>query len=220
MSDYYKNDEEEYQDWEYPDQDDIEDLEYFGVEDFASQKQYRWSLLIKIFGAIMILSFIGSLFVPLFGLFSSGSGEKGIESQEEVLESIYTENIEKIVIDVLKDNPNGDTISYLNVEFPMSEQDPIVAILINEPEVTGSAILDRVNGYSIDLFRDIFSDIRFRNVTLVWFEASGVETDGEIFAQAFLMIGISKANAMNVNWSSLSVQDLRNISDYYQEYPE
>ena len=70
------------------------------------------------------------------------------------------------------------------------------------------------------MFREIFTDIRFRNVTLVWFDASGVGADGEMLAKALLMVGVSKTNSIDINWSSITAEDLRYIADYYQEYPE
>jgi len=219
LSNYYKND-DDYKDWEYPDQKDIDDIDHLNVGNPDSKKADRMSLPIKLFGGFMAIAFVGSLLIPLIGSFSGSSGDDSIQSEEEFLESIYSEVIEQKVTDVLRDNPHGDSIGYLNVEFPQSEQDPIIAILVNYPATSVVSNLDRVNSYSIALFREVFADMRFRNITLVWFEASGVGADGETLAKAFLMVGVSKTSSIDINWSSITSEDLRYIADYYQEYPK
>ncbi len=168
----------------------------------------------------MVVAFVGSLLVPLIGSFSGSSVDDSIQSEEEFLRSVYSEVLEQKVTEVLRDNAEGDTIGYLNVEFPQSEQDPLIAILVNYSATSVLPKLDKINAYSVDLFREIFTDIRFRNVTLVWFDASGVGADGEILAKALLMVGVSKTNSIDINWSSITAEDLRYIADYYQEYPE
>lgn len=219
MSNYYKND-DDYQDWEYPDQEDIDALDHLDVGNADARKVDRMSLPIKLFGGLMVVAFVGSLLVPLIGSFSGGSVDDSIQSEEEYLRSVYSEIIEQKVTEVLRDNAEGDTIGYLNVEFPQSEQDPLIAILVNYSATSVLPNLDKVNAYSVDLFREIFTDMRFRNVTLVWFDASGVGADGEILAKALLMVGVSKTNAIDINWSSITAEDLRYLADYYQEYPE
>ena len=219
MSNYYKND-DDYQDWEYPDQEDIDALDHLDVGNADARKVDRMSLPIKLFGGLMVVAFVGSLLVPLIGSFSGGSVDDSIQSEEEYLRSVYSEIIEQKVTEVLRDNAEGDTIGYLNVEFPQSEQDPLIAILVNYSATSVLSNLDKVNAYSVDLFREIFTDMRFRNVTLVWFDASGVGADGEILAKALLMVGVSKTNSIDINWSSITAEDLRYLADYYQEYPE
>lgn len=219
MSNYYKND-DDYQDWEYPDQEDIDALDHLDVGNADARKVDRMSLPIKLFGGLMVVAFVGSLLVPLIGSFSGGSVDDSIQSEEEYLRSVYSEIIEQKVTEALRDNAEGDTIGYLNVEFPQSEQDPLIAILVNYSATSVLSNLDKVNAYSVDLFREIFTDMRFRNVTLVWFDASGVGADGEILAKALLMVGVSKTNSIDINWSSITAEDLRYLADYYQEYPE
>ena len=118
MSNYYKND-DDYKDWEYPDQKDIDDIDHLNVGNPDSKKADRMSLPIKLFGGFMAIAFVGSLLIPLIGSFSGSSGDDSIQSEEEFLESIYSEVIEQKVTDVLRDNPHGDSIGYLNVEFPL-----------------------------------------------------------------------------------------------------
>ena len=219
MSNYYKND-DDYQDWEYPDQEDIDALDHLDVGNADARKVDRMSLPIKLFGGFMVVAFVGSLLVPLIGSFSGSSVDDSIQSEEEFLRSVYSEVIEQKVTEGLRDNAEGDTIGYLNVEFPQSEQDPLIAILVNYSATSVLPKLDKINAYSVDLFREIFTDIRFRNVTLVWFDASGVGADGEILAKALLMVGVSKINSIDINWSSITAEDLRYIADYYQESPE
>ena len=219
MSNYYKND-DDYQDWEYPDQEDIDALDHLDVGNADARKVDRMSLPIKLFGGFMVVAFVGSLLVPLIGSFSGSSVDDSIQLEEEFLRSVYSEVIEQKVTEVLRDNAEGDTIGYLNVEFPQSEQDPLIAILVNYSATSVLPKLDKINAYSVDLFREIFTDIRFRNVTLVWLDASGVGADGEILAKALLMVGVSKTNSIDINWSSITAEDLRYIADYYQESPE
>ena len=219
MSNYYKND-DAYQDWEYPDQEDIDALDHIDVGNSDSRKVDKMSLPIKLFGGFMVVAFVGSLLVPVIGSFSGSSVDDSIQSEEEFVKSVYSEVIEQKVTEVLRDNPEGDTIGYLSVEFPQSEQDPLIAILVNYSTNSVLSNIDRANVYSVDLFREIFTDIRFRNITLVWFEASGVGTDGEMLAKPFLMVGVSRTSSIDINWSSITSEDLRYIADYYQEYPE
>ena len=79
MSNYYKND-DDYQDWEYPDQEDIDALDHIDVGNSDSRKVDKMSLPIKLFGGFMVVAFVGSLLVPVIGSFSGSSVDDSIQS--------------------------------------------------------------------------------------------------------------------------------------------
>ena len=131
MTSKYPRSDGEYQDWEYPDQQDIEDLAAIRFEQDSSTSQGpAIPILLKIVGAVMLVGFIGSILFPVFesgGV--AGNGNKATLNQTSQELQAY----EKWILG----NVNAATLEFgskiktelLGVQFDNSIENPIVGIL-------------------------------------------------------------------------------------------
>ncbi len=212
----YPDEDEEYQEWEYPDPDDIEDLDSFRDLGKHSSGGMSMSLGMKILGAIMIIFFIGSLLVPLLRFPSSGPSISEPSNSDLLGFEDWIEGVTKEIVDT---DFSQDRIEFVEIDFPESTQSPVIAILVDQGNLDEQNALNSLQVHSIKLIQVLFADQRAENLAIVWVRREGVDSQKQPLGKVVLLVGITRDKSLGVNWGSLGATDLRYVVDYYEEYP-
>ena len=207
---------DEYQDWEYPDPEDVEAIANLPFKDEPPSGGPRIPVM-KIGGALMALAFVGSLLVPLLGLFNGGGDNRGTDTTQADL--AYQQWIGGRVSEALSGYGGVGQVRYLGVQFGESLQDPVVGLLSEGVDVQSSSDIGALQGYSMAVLRGLFADERARSVTIVWLGSPTDNANGEPVQEVTLMVGMLRDTAESIDWASIGPEDLRYVADYYQELP-
>ena len=210
---------DDYQDWEYPDPRDIEDLANLPFdEETSSSRGLTIPPLLKIVGVLTLLAFVGSLLLPVLGS-PSGDVEHTRASSSNTTQELqaYEQWIGNNVNAAMNDSGATGQVQFIGVQFGDSIQSPIIGILAQGLDPQSDPGRRALQSHSIAVLQRLFSDERAQSVTLVWLEPA---TDGgsvEPIGQVVLTVGMLRQTAQGLNWTYLRAEDLRNIADYYQE---
>ena len=212
----YPDQDEEYQEWEYPDPEDIEDLSSSQDLDKNSSGGMALSLGMKILGAIMIIFFVGSLLLPLLNLTSSNARTSEPNGTDLFA---FEDWIDSVTKEVVATELSEDRVEFVEIDFPESSDSPVIAILVDQDSLDEQASLNRLQFYSIKLIEVLFADQRAENLAFVWVRRAGVDSQNQPLGKVVLLVGITRDKSVGVNWNSLGPEDLRYVVDYYEEYP-
>jgi|GEM_PF-2593414 hypothetical protein len=203
---------DEYEDWEYPDPRDIEDL-----EDLHSSPRKSGISILKIGGALMFLAFIGATLLPLLGLLD-GDGDSS-DTTAVLEDQVYQQWIGSSVNASLREYGGAGQVQYLGTQFGDSVQDPIVGMVSNGIDLQNSADIGTLHGYIMVVLEGLFADDRAQRVTVVWFETALDSESGKLTQEIVLMVGMLRQTAQSIDWDDIVPAELRQIADYYQEQP-
>ena len=203
---------DEYQDWEYPDPKDVEELdEFLDDDDPESRRGSRLPSLRQTIIGIVLLTFAGSLllpFLPSLGQ-SPGAAEQvdvppatGNTAEEF---RIYDEWIESNVYAGLREWGATDRVQYLGVQFNDSIQYPVIGLQVEALDPEGGAGVPMLQSYSIEIFDRVFGDERAQSVILAWFrpDAAGGDSPG---LEEVMLVGMLSQTAQGIDWANLSAE--------------
>ena len=212
---------DDYQDWEYPDPKDVEELANLPYDEGpASSGGRAIPVFLKIFGAIMLLAFVGSLLLPVLGSPGSDGNHTGASSGNTNSEvQAYQQWIGSSVSAALNDSGATGRVQFLGVQFGDSIQDPTVGILAEGLDPQSGPGRSALQSHSIAVLQRLFTDERTQSVTLAWFGPASDSGIGQSLGEVLLMVGMLRHTAQGINWSYLRAEDLRNVADFYQEPP-
>jgi hypothetical protein len=214
---------DEYQEWEYPDPKDVEELDdLLEDDDPESRRESRLPSLRQTIVGIVLLTFVGSLLLPF--LPSLGQGQ-GAAEQVDVPPAtgntaeefrIYDEWIESNVYAGLREWGATDRVQYLGVQFNDSIQYPVIGLQVEALDPEGGAGVPMLQSYSIEIFDRVFGDERARSVVLAWFRpaAAGGDSPG---LEEVMLVGMLSQTAQGIDWANLSAEDLRGVADLYRD---
>lgn len=211
---------EEYQDWEYPDPEDVEDLSRFHSEyETSTSDGTNMPVLLKIFGGLTILAFALSLFLPVLEPLIGNNDQDGMSltnatSEEET----YREWIGNSVVASLNGYDAVGKVRFVGVEFGNSIQDPVIGILSQGIDMHSDTGRSTIQNYSITVFESIFNDIRAQSATLVWLVPVDDSGMVEQVQEIVLVVGMLRQTADGISWASIGPADLRYVADYYEEH--
>ncbi len=214
---------DEYQEWEYPDPKDVEDLNEL-VEDYdpESQRGSRLPNLRQTIIGIVLLTFAGSLLLPFL---PSLGQSPGVAEQVDVPPApgstaeefrVYEQWIESNVNAGLREWGATDRVEYLGVQFNDSIQYPVIGLQVEALDPEGGAGVPMLQSYSIEIFDRVFGDERAQSVVLAWFRpaAAGGDSPG---LEEVMLVGILSQTAQGIDWSNLSAEDLSGVADLYRD---
>ena len=214
---------DEYQEWEYPDPKDVEDLnELVEDDDPESQSGSRLPSLRQTIIGIVLLTFAGSLLLPFLPSLGQGQGAaeqvdvpSATDSTDEEL-IIFDEWIESNVYAGLREWGAADRVQYLGVQFNGSIQSPIIGLQVETLDPESGAGIPMLQSYSIEIFDRVFGDERAQSVILAWFRpaAAGGESPG---LEEVMLVGMLSQTAQGIDWANLRAEDLRGVSDLYRD---
>ncbi len=214
---------DEYQEWEYPDPKDVEDLnEFVEDDDPESQRGSRLPSLRQTIVGIVLLTFAGSLLLPFLPALGQGQGAAEQvdvppatgSTDEELI--IYDEWIESNVYAGLREWGAADRVEYLGVQFNGSIQFPVIGLQVETRDPEGGAGIPMLQSYSIEIFDRVFGDERAQSVVLAWFRpaAAGGDSPG---LEEVMLVGMLNETAQGIDWASLKAEDLRGVADLYRD---
>lgn len=209
----------EYQDWEYPDQQDIEDLAAIRFDQDSSTSQGpAVHILLKIVGAVMLVGFIGSILFPVIeSIGGAGNGNQPTLNQTSQELQAYEKWIFGTVNAATLESGSKIQTEFLGVQFDNSIEDPIVGIL--------AVGLDRhieveprdLQRHSIMILERLFMDDRAESVTLAWLRPNTGKEGTEYEREVILLLSMLRSTAQGINWPNLRAEELQEIVDYYHE---
>ena len=214
---------DEYQEWEYPDPKDVEDLnELVEDDDPESQSGSRLPSLRQTIIGIVLLTFAGSLLLPFLPALGQGQGaaeqvdvpSAAGNTDEELI--IYDEWIESNVYAGLREWGAADRVQYLGVQFNGSIQSPIIGLQVETLDPESGAGIPMLQSYSIEIFDRVFGDERAQSVILAWFRpaAAGGEAPG---LEEVMLVGMLSQTAQGIDWANLRAEDIRGLADLYRD---
>ena len=214
---------DEYQEWEYPDPKDVEDLnELVEDDDPESQSGSRLPSLRQTIIGIVLLTFAGSLLLPFLPSLGQGQGAaeqvdvpSAADSTDEEL-IIFDEWIESNVYAGLREWGAADRVQYLGVQFNGSIQSPIIGLQVETLDPESGAGIPMLQSYSIEIFDRVFGDERAQSVILAWFRpaAAGGESPG---LEEVMLVGMLSQTAQGIDWANLRAEDIRGLADLYRD---
>ena len=210
---------DEYQDWEYPDPRDVEDLSELPVVDEPRpQRQGLFALKMVVVG-IVAVSLVGSLMVPLLGSIGGGAAPAEVTPGNAVSEeaAAYGAWLEQSVDTALREWGAGNQAQYLGVQFDISDTDPIVGMRVDGLDPTSDSARFSMQSYSIAILGRIFDDPRADSVTLFWYSLAGDDGSGSARLQAAMVVGVVRQTADGIEWSNLGAGDLADAVDLYRD---
>ncbi|MFH1560413.1 MAG: hypothetical protein ABID84_03265 [Chloroflexota bacterium] len=212
---------EEYQDWEYPDPEEVEELANLPLdEEPPSSGGLRIPILLKIVGVLMLLAFVGSLLLPVLGS-PAGSGDQAVAPSHNTAQEFqaYQQWIESSVSAALREWGAVGQARFLGVQFSDSIQDPVVGILAEGLNPRNGPDRATLQSYSIAVLQRLFADERAQSVTLAWLGPGADSGNDQSLREVILMVGMLRNTAQGIDLAHLRAEDLRKVADYYQETP-
>jgi len=211
----------EYQDWEYPDPKDVEDMANLPFdEEPSSSRGFAIPMILKIFGALMLLAFVGSLLLPVLGSPDGSGHNTGTSSGNTTQEAqVYQQWIGSSVSAALNESGATGHVQFLGVQFSDSIQDPTIGILAEGLDPQSGPGMSALQSHSIAVLQRLFADERAQSVTLAWLGPYTDSGSGQPLREVILMVGMLRQTAQGINWPYLRAEDLQNVADYYQEPP-
>ncbi|MDA0988326.1 MAG: hypothetical protein O2783_04210 [Chloroflexi bacterium] len=211
---------DEYQDWEYPDPKDIEELSAIPFGDEPPSGGSRMSILLKVVGGIMLLSFVGSLLSPILGSLSGGGDQTGTSSDNTAQDTqAYELWIGSSVNAALSESGALGQVRYIGIQFDTSVRDPVIGFLVEGLDPQSSSGRDALQNYSITVLERLFADERAESVTLAWLRPVADSGSRSSSQEVVLLVGVLRNTALGIDWENLRAEDLPGVVEFYQELP-
>ena len=209
---------DEYEDWEYPDPRDVEDLADRPIVDKPRTESRGFSTLKMVVVGVVAASLIGSLMIPLL------MSPRGAAPPEQVTPAVglseaavaYDAWLQRSVDAAFREWGAQGQAQYLGAEFEISDTDPIIGLRVDGLDPTTDAARTVLQNYSIAILGRIFADPRADSATLFWYNLS-TGTDGRSQLQAAMVVGLVRQTADVIDWSSLRAEELENAVDLYRD---
>jgi hypothetical protein len=211
---------DEYQDWEYPDQKDIEELSTIPFGDEPPSGGSRMSMLLKVAGSIMLLSFVVSLLAPMLGSLSGGGDQAGTSSDNTAQDTqAYELWIGSTVNAALSEWGALGHVHYIGIQFDNSARDPVIGFLVEGLDPQSGSGRDSLQSYSVAVLERLFADERAQSVTLAWLRPVADSGSSESTKEVVLLVGVLRDTALAIDWENLRAEDLPGVVEFYQELP-
>ena len=208
----------DYEDWEFPDPDEIEELsnlpEPQGHPRIAG---FPVSFLLKIIAFFIIAGLVGSLVLPVLQPLGGARppDSPAIDANQDISE--YHGWLSEAVARGLDDSTNAARAQFLGVQFGESGHDPIIGILAQGYDPTNAYPSAILNYPSIEVLRRVFADDRAERVTLAWLWTAPGESGGDATPELVLLLTLLRETAQGIDWSYIRAADLPRLADDYQE---
>lgn len=216
MDDEQLEPDNQYWEKEYPDLEEVEELERLSeYEETHDARRSSFAGILKVLAVLMGVVFIVSILLPTLGpLLRDDQGQTDDSSMEELQ---YIQWIVERVNPVLSQSDIGRESRVLGVQFNESIDRPVVGVLVQRLEHTGSLPMIAIQNSSIMILQRMFEDERAMSVTLAWFTSAIPEKSGDSLSELVLVVGLVRETAEEVEWSLIKAKDLRNTVDFYEE---
>ncbi len=208
------NPDDDYQDWEFPDPDEIEELSNLPEpEGPATIAGIPVSFLLKAIAFFIIVGLIGSLALPVIEPLRGVRQPEAqtIPANPDIAD--YHLWLDDSVLRALDDSSNTARARYLGVRFGESGRDPIIGVLAEGYDPTSAFPSAILHNPSIEVLRRIFNDDRAERVTLAWLW----DPPGEAGQEIVMLVGMLRSTAESIDWSYMRASDLPRLADEYQE---
>ena len=209
---------DEYEEWEYPDPKDVEDLADRPIMDEPRSESRGFSTLKMVVVGVVAASLIGSLMIPILASPRGGAAPEevipagGLSEDAVAYDAWLSQNVDS----ALREWGAGGRAQYLGAEFDLSVADPIVGMLVNGLDPASDSGKSEMQNYSIAILGRIFEDPRASSVTLFWYNLeTGV--DGATQLVASMVVGILRETAAGIDWASLRAVELADEVDLYRD---
>ncbi len=209
---------DEYEEWEYPDPKDVEDLSDRPIMDEPRSEGQGFSTLKMVVVGVVAVSLIGSLMVPLLASPRGGAAPEevipagGLSEEAAAYDSWLSQNVDS----ALREWGAGGRAQYLGAEFDISVSDPIIGVLVNGLDPASDSGKSEMQNYSIAILGRIFDDPRASSVTLFWYNLETGD-DGATQLEAAMVVGILRQTAAGIDWASLRAVELADEVDLYRD---
>ncbi len=209
---------DEYEEWEYPDPRDVEDLADRPIMDEPRTESRGFSTLKMVVVGVVAVSLIGSLMVPLLVSPRGGAAPQevipaGGQSEEA---AAYDSWLAQSVDSALQEWGAGGRAQYLGAEFDISVADPIVGLLVNGLDPASDSGKAEMQSYSISILSRVFDDPRASSATLFWYNLE-TGADGTTQLEAAMVVGILRETAAGIDWANLRAAELADEVDLYRD---
>ena len=208
-----------YWDREYPDPEEIKELAGLPeAEDPSASGRFHVPGLLKVITVFISLVFVGSIFssllIPLISREDHTETSSNAIAQEP---QAYEHWISSQVSTALAGSAATGQARFLGVQFDGSIQHPIVGILVEGAESQNSFPTAALQSPSIAVLQRLFADERGQSVTLVWVRPAPASENDQSSLDIILMVGMLRQTAQDLDWTHLTVEDLQNVADLYEE---
>ncbi len=209
---------DEYEEWEYPDPKDVEDLADRPIMDEPRTESRGFSTLKMVVVGVVAVSLIGSLMVPLLVSPRGGSAPQEVTPADGLSEeaAAYDAWLSQSVDSALQEWGAGGRAQYLGAEFDISVADPIVGLLVNGLDPASDSGKSEMQSYSISILSRVFDDPRASSATLFWYNLE-TGADGTTQLEAAMVVGILRETAAGIDWANLRAADLADEVDLYRD---
>ena len=210
---------DEYQDWEYPDPKDVEELANRPIMDEPRSESRGFATLKMVVVGVVAVSLVASLMLPL--LMSRNNPQPADVNPGPVLTeetAAYSAWLEQSVGASLREWGAQGQAQYLGVQFDISGTDPVIGVRVDGLNPTTDSAKSAMQSYSIAILGRIFGDGRADSVTLFWYSLATGE-DGSPQLQAAMVVGLVRQTADGIDWSNLRAADLADAVDLYRDLP-
>lgn len=209
---------DEYEEWEYPDPKDVEDLADRPIMDEPRTESRGFSTLKMVVVGVVAVSLIGSLMVPLLVSPRGGAAPQevlpaGGQSEEA---AAYDSWLAQSVDSALQEWGASGRAQYLGAEFDISVADPIVGLLLNGLDPASDSGKAEMQSYSISILSRVFDDPRASSATLFWYNLE-TGADGTTQLEAAMVVGILRETAAGIDWANLRAAELADEVDLYRD---
>ena len=209
---------DEYEEWEYPDPKDVEDLADRPIMDEPRSESRGFSTLKMVIVGVVAVSLIGSLMVPLLVSPRGGAAPQEVIPSGGLSEeaAAYDAWLSQSVDSALREWGAGGRAQYLGAEFDLSVADPIIGLLVNGLDPASDSGKSEMQSYSISILSRVFDDPRASSVTLFWYNLE-TGSDGTTQLEAAMVVGILRETAAAIDWANLRAAELAGEVDLYRD---
>ena len=204
----------EYQDWEFPDPDEVEELsnlpEPKGPPTIAG---FPVSFFLKVIAFFIIAGLVGSLVLPVLQPLGGARPSESpvIDTNQDIAD--YHGWLTDSVSRALDDSRNTAEAQFLGVQFGESGHDLIIGIQADGYDPVSAFPSAILHNPSNEVLKRVFADDRAERVTLAWLWSA----PGESSQQIVLLVGMLRSTADSVDWAYIRAADLPRLADEYQE---
>lgn len=208
----------DYEDWEFPDPDEIEELSNLPEpRGPATVAGIPLSFLLKVIAFFIIAGLVGSLVVPVIEPLNAIRSPDSPDTATDRELAEYYDWLNTNVGRAIDDSSNAARARFLGIQFGDSDKDPIIGVLAQGYDPLSSYPSAILNAPSIEVLRRVFEDERAERVTLAWLWNAPGENAGESTQQLALLVTMLRDTADNIDWSYMRAVDLPRLADVYQE---
>ncbi len=212
---------DEYEEWEYPDPRDVEELANRPIMDEPRSESRGFASLKMVVVGVVAVSLVASLALPV--LLAGGGGSQpapvspGRVTTEETAE--YSAWLEQSVGAALREWGAQGQARYLGTQFDISATDPVIGVRVDGLDPTTGSAKSAMQSYSIAILGRIFDDGRADSVTLFWYNLAAGADGGQAQLQAAMVVGLVRQTADGIDWASLRAAELAEAVDLYRDLP-